>query len=365
MSKEKPIEAEAQIIDDGLTPISKAERWLATARETVAEKAAQYKPPETIEDGKQFADAKRARAACRRDAKELDDQRKAMTRQLEDALKEFRTQVKDVLTPLTDLDAEYKRLVDDYEAALKAQRLAELAEAYEDYAPDLGPLVSFDKLLERYGHERGKDWTLLGTNIEAAKEDLYKRVGDIAEAEATIDGLDLPADDAEATKAEYFRTLDLQAALNLARERREQRERVAQLEAERKAREEERRRREQEAEEARLAAEEERRRQRIAELEAAREAAKQQPPAPIETGSVVTPAEFEALKAQTEGTPAPEPTAPVPMPSTPAPASWVFAGYGNEAQKEAFIEFCQRAGIGRHAEVPTNGRDYVLRPKKG
>lgn len=375
----EPTMVDAEIIEEGISPLSKAEQWLAGARDRVSELAAQYRVPEEIADERAYKDAKASRAAVRKDAAELDAERKRMTREMDDALKRFRTDVKGVLEPLTELDAAYRAALDEYEARWGAQRRADLQEAYDEYAPDLVPLVPLDRLITRYGSERGKGWLMRSTNVEAAKAGLRGAIDGVAAGEQTLEAAVDP-DDLEGAKADYFATLDLGRAIADAQARAAQRERVRRLEEERRAREEEARR-----------LEEERRAAREAEQRRAAEAARdaetaqigpqaQEPdptPAsgttapqiasqrPVDTGSVVSREEAAALWEQT--------TPNMPKPSiveqvavamaTPEPGAvpeYVFCGYGTRAQAEAFVEFCRRNGVKRFYKGQTHGRQYKL-----
>lgn len=237
----EPIEVEATPIDDGISPLARSERWLAAARGRVAELAAQYRVPDEITTDRAYKDAKESRASVRKDAAALDAERKAMTRELDDALKRFKADVKGVLEPLTELDVAYKRAIDEYEREWSSNRRAELVEAYEDYAPDLVPLVPFDLLLARHGSASGKGWLNRSTNVEAAKASMRSAIEGIASDERTLEG-SVDAEDLEAAKADLFSTLDLGQAIRNATARAEQRERVRALEEERRRREEEYRR---------------------------------------------------------------------------------------------------------------------------
>ena len=231
------IDVDAEVIESELSPLSKAEQWLATARGRVAELAAQYKVPESIGGERAYKDAKESRASVRKDAAELDAERKRMTREMDDALKRFRGDVKDVLEPLTKLDVAYKAALDEYEARWGAERRATLQEAYDEYAPYLVPLVPLDRLVARFGTEPKKGWLNRSTNVEAAKAGLRGAVDSIAAGEKTIEGAVGP-EDLEAAKDDYFSTLDLGQAIAGAQARAEQRERVRRLEEERRATEE-------------------------------------------------------------------------------------------------------------------------------
>lgn len=229
------MEVETTIIEEDITQLSRAEQWLAGASERVAQRCELYRPPARIESDAQRKDVAAARTQVRRDVAKIDAERKAILHDMEDALKTFKSHVKDVLSPLTDLDAEYKRLLDEFETERKAARMAELEAHYIDYAPDLVPLVGFEQLAAHFGNERGKAWANRSTNIVAAMQMVEAAVEAIAEAERAIGEVADP-EDVEDVKARYFATLDIDAAFAEACRAKEQRERVRQLEAERLAR---------------------------------------------------------------------------------------------------------------------------------
>ncbi|MBR3160161.1 MAG: DUF1351 domain-containing protein [Atopobiaceae bacterium] len=238
-------EVDARVVDSDVRVLGEADKWLAETMAVVAEKAAQYEVyPITTND--QYRQAKRDRAAVRKDKAELDAQRKGMTRTIEDAIRQFKAGVKDVLDPLTAIDEGIKEQLDLYEDMETQRKRAELQQAFEDAAPDIAlpinddrPLVSFDTLVRVFGQGTlGKKWMLFGTPEKVAEEQLLKALHLIAEAEKTIDDT-VQEDDRAAVKAAYFANLDLQEALTEARNIKAQRERLAALEAERVAREEE------------------------------------------------------------------------------------------------------------------------------
>lgn len=347
----------AEVIEDAISPLSKAEQWLAMARETVAEKAAMYQVPDEITTEREYKDAKASRAGARRDAAELDAQRKAMTREMDDALKRFRSEVRGVLEPLTDIDVAYKAALDAYDERWGAERRQAMADAYDEYAPDLVPLVPLDRLIDRYGSERGKAWLNRSTNVEAAKASLRAAVDAIAAGERTVAGA-VDHEDAESAKADFFSTLDVGQAISNAQARAAQREQVRRLEEERRRREEEYARIERERQAVQPAPEPEPEPPRPAE------------PAPIiETGCVVTADEYERLRHATGSV----------MPRQPSIAAqtamnmaapigaevpdYVFCGYGNLMQAQAFAAFCKQHGIERYVKVPTHGVSYKLSPR--
>ena len=304
----------AEVIEDAISPLSKAEQWLAMARETVAEKAALYQVPDEITTEREYKDAKASRAGARRDAAELDAQRKAMTREMDDALKRFRSEVRGVLEPLTDIDVAYKAALDAYDERWGAERRQALADAYDEYAPDLVPLVPLDRLIDRYGSERGKAWLNRSTNVEAAKASLRAAVDAIAAGEQTVAGAVDP-EDAESAKADFFSTLDVGQAISNAQARAAQREQVRRLEEERRRREEEYRR---------IAAEE---------------------PEP-------EPSPLLQHVAETAG-----------QPDAGSVPPYIMCCYGSRADADAFRLWCERRGV-RATVRPTGGAVHTIARKR-
>lgn len=346
-------QVEAVTIETAISPLSKAEAWLAQATDRVAQLAEQYQVPDELADERAYKDAKASRASVRKDAKELDDERKRMTREMDDALKKFRTDVKRVLEPLTEIDSAYKEALDAYEERWGQQRRQELADAYEEYAPDLVPLVPLDRIIARYGSESGKGWLNRSTNIEAAKAGLRGAIDSIALGERTVEGAVDP-EDAEAAKADYFSALDVGAAIQAAQARAEQRERVRRLEEERRAREEEYQR---------ILAEKEAR----AAEEAARRASAPEPK-PYEPPRVLSREEAAAEWAATT------PNMPVPSPLREHVADtmgqpeagkvppYIMCAYGSRADADAFKAWCELRGI-KATVKPTGGSVYRITRK--
>lgn len=339
---------DATTIDADISPLSKAETWLAQARGRVAQLAEQYRVPDELADERAYKDAKASRASVRKDAKELDDERKRMTREMDDALKKFRTDVKGVLEPLTEIDVAYKRALDDYEERWGQERRAALQEAYDDYAPDLVPLVPLDRIIARYGSESGKGWLNRSTNVEAAKAGLRGAIDGIALGERTVEGAVDP-EDAEGAKADFFSSLDVGSAIQAAQARAEQRERVRRLEEERRQREEEQRRIAAEAAERRERERQERERldaERI--LRVAAQARQQvqptvaQPPAPNPIVEHV---------AETMG-----------QPNAGSVPPYIMCAYGTRADADSFKAWCAQRGI-KATIKPTGGSVYRITRK--
>ena len=363
-------QVEATTIETAISPLSKAETWLAQATERVSALAEQYRVPESIADERAYKDAKASRASARKDAKELDDERKRMTREMDDALKRFRADVKGVLEPLTDIDLAYKAALDDYEERWGQQRRQDLQDAYDEYAPDLVPLVPLDRIVARYGSERGKGWLNRSTNVEAAKAGLRGAIDSIALGERTVEGAVDP-EDAEGAKADFFASLDMGAAIQAAQARAEQRERVRRLEEERRRREEEQRRIEREAAERR----ERERQERLERERIERERREQEARAAQAPVQGPMPYEPEASPYEPEATPyvppriLEQPPAPNPLiahvaetmgqPEAGAVPPFVMCAYGSRADADAFRVWCEQRGI-KATIKPTGGSVYRI-----
>ena len=219
---------EATVIETDLAEITKAEQWLADARERADTLADQYTPHEIVDD----ADRKRSRAdrsSVRKDREAIDREGRALIATVEEAVKGFKSGLKEALSKLDAIDAEYKGFLDAEEDRFRSARMADLAEEYGDYAPALAEMVPFDAIAAKYGAK----WRNRSTSVVTAKKELCEACDEIANGERDID--ELVSDEAERTtvKAIYFSTLDLHAATTKARELREQRERVERLERER------------------------------------------------------------------------------------------------------------------------------------
>lgn len=353
MSKAKRVDAE--VIESDLSPLAASELWLADARERVAELAVQYRVPDEIVTDKEYKDAKQSRASVRKDAAAIDAERKATTRAMDDALRAFRDGVKDVLEPLTELDVAYKAALDAYDERWGQERRQALQDAYDEYAPDLVPLVPLDRLIAKFGSDRGKGWLMRSVNVEAAKAGLRGSVDAIAAGERTVEGAVAP-EDAEGAKADYFSTLDVGQAIQAAQARAEQRERVRRLEEERREREEEYQRMRADAE----------RIQREQAEEQARAGQEDEPEdQPLQTGAVMSPEEAaQAWQATTPNVPPPRPlvehvAAAMGQPEPGNVPPYLMCAYGTRADADAFKLLCEQRGM-KPTVRPTGGSIFRI-----
>ena len=229
---EEAVAVEATIIEKDVAKISDFGFWLGKMQVKASAMASKHHP-EPIADEAGYAEAKKARTEVRRLRDDIDSARKAQLREVEDALKALKQQVKDVIAPLDELDAQYKRLLDEYDKARAYERGLELAKAYEDMAPALADMLPYFRLAELADPE-GR-WLLRTVDDKKARELMEDAAGKAVQGYEAIGAMGLEDEDATAIRAEYFRTLDLAAAMARATELKAERERIAAFEAERRA----------------------------------------------------------------------------------------------------------------------------------
>lgn len=227
--EEKVVQAE---VIDTPAQMSGAQAWLSDKAGRVTELAETYTPFD-IKSEREYQDAKRQRAGLRSEISSIDAERKDMTRSIEKAVKDFKAGAKDLLAPLTDADEGYKARMAEWDELRVSQRREHLEQSYLEFAPQLAPLVPFDRLCERFAAE-GKWFTRSKSEAEDERS-MRHAVSAIADDEKQIDMWQLDAGDKEAMKAEYFNTLDLHAAAVKAQTLREQRANVRALEEQRAA----------------------------------------------------------------------------------------------------------------------------------
>lgn len=255
--------------------ISGADKWLAEQRSKVSSIADEYRPHE-ITSAKDYKDSKRARASARKAIKEVEDARRQQVGAIKSAVRDFEAQVRDLLEPLSTVDAEYKEALAQWETLVVDSRTQEIEAWYEESQGDVARLVPFDALWRRFADE-GK-WGLFSSNLVAIEDDVASRARGIERDLDAIRSYDLRPEDEANVKTEYLRTLDLSTALRNAEEARKAREALLRAAEERRKREaeaEESERQQRTAEERaareRAEAEESERQQRLADAEAARQ----------------------------------------------------------------------------------------------
>lgn len=211
--------------------ISGADRWLAEQRARVAEIAEEYRPHE-ITSGEDYRESKRARTQARKAIKEVEDARRAQVGAIKDAVRDFEAQVRDLLEPLSSVDADYKAALAEWERLAVESRTQEVAAWYAETQGDVARLVPFETVWARYAHQ--EKWDLYGANLVAIEDEVAEIVEHvIARDLETIAGMGYEPRDAEALRAEYLRTLDLEGSCRRVQALREQRDRMAEVERQR------------------------------------------------------------------------------------------------------------------------------------
>ena len=210
--------------------ISGADRWLAEQRAKVSEIAKEYVPHE-ITSGDDYRESKRARAQARKAIKAVEDARRQQVGAIKDAVRDFEAQVRDLLTPLSGVDADYKAALAEWERLTIESRTQEVAAWYAETQGDVAQLVPFETIWQRYAH--GEKWDLYGANLVQIEQDVAGVVDSIEQDLATLDSAPYEQEDKANVKAEYLRTLDLSGALRSADEARRRRERMAEVERQR------------------------------------------------------------------------------------------------------------------------------------
>lgn len=210
--------------------ISGADRWLAEQRAKVAEIAKEYVPHE-ITSGDDYRDSKRARTQARKAIKAVEDARRQQVGAIKDAVRDFEAQARDLLAPLSSVDADYKAALAEWERLTIDSRTQEVADWYAETQGDVAQLVPFDTVWQRYAH--AEKWDLYGANLVQIEQDVAGIVESIEQDMQTLDSAPYADEDKAAVKSEYLRTLDLSGALRSADEARKRRERMAEVERQR------------------------------------------------------------------------------------------------------------------------------------
>ena len=210
--------------------ISGADRWLAEQRAKVAEIAKEYVPHE-ITSGDDYRESKRARAQARKAIKAVEDARRQQVGAIKDAVRDFEAQVRDLLTPLSGVDADYKAALAEWERLTIESRTQEVAAWYAETQGDVAAMIPFETIWQRYAH--AEKWDLYGANLVQVEQDVAGVVESIEQDLATLDSAPYEPEDKANVKTEYLRTLDLSGALRSADEARRRRERMAEVERQR------------------------------------------------------------------------------------------------------------------------------------
>ena len=170
-------------------------------------------------------DLKAVRADINRIIKNVDGACKAVNKAYSEPYKAFKERVQALLAPAHEKADILASAVNEKERLRKAAKYEQIEDAYLEYAPALAPVVTFDQLLDN-------KWLNKTPALPKAIEELYAKVDEIA---ANWEALkkQLPSMKfAQEAEAEFFRTLDLGAAISLNSAREAEQERIEAMRAE-------------------------------------------------------------------------------------------------------------------------------------
>lgn len=170
-----------------------------------------------------LAGAKNDRAYLNSLKNEIEDRRKAVKAGYCVPLKAFEARVKSITSIIEDASNNIKAQLDQAEEERKAFVYGNLKAHYEEFAELLAPVVPYEKL-----HD--EKWLNKSFGEVKAKKALDEKTRIVARDYETLKAQSGMAHYDEA-KREFFRTLDLGAALNAARRATEYDERIAEMEA--------------------------------------------------------------------------------------------------------------------------------------
>lgn len=177
-------------------------------------------------DGAADEDVKRLSQDLSRHYREADEARKRFKREWQEPQKAVEAAFKDALAPMKELVDAYKGELDARNAAKRQERYELMCEFYEADAPTLAELVP----IERFGIERDKMSVAKSWSLVKEQERLHAQLVQALNDWAALKTSHLAFE--QEAEAEFFRTLSLQAALNLNAMREEEQARIDKLNAE-------------------------------------------------------------------------------------------------------------------------------------
>jgi hypothetical protein len=177
-----------------------------------------------LTDPDELAQAKRSRAYLNGIVKDLDERRKAIKRAYMQPYEAFEARVKTITAKAQAASDSIKVQLDDAEAVRKKAVRAGLEKAYAEFAPLLVPVVPYDRL-----HD--PKWENKTCSPAKAREELEAKVCKVSHDCEALKAQDF-GPHRDLAEREFFRTLDLGAALAEVQKARAEDERIAALRAE-------------------------------------------------------------------------------------------------------------------------------------
>lgn len=156
--------------------------------------------------------------------KEIDERRKAVKREYNKPLEAFERRCKQITAIIDESTDAIKAQLDEAEQTRKDALYSRLQQHYEEFAGLLAPVVPYERL-----HE--PQWLNKTFGEIKAQQALEAKVSDVARDWETLKAQQEAMPHYADAEREFFRTLDLGAALNAARLADEEDQRIAELKA--------------------------------------------------------------------------------------------------------------------------------------
>ena len=232
MAKEtEPQQVEAEVIETEATTLevtyteatiaSNMDALEAHVKKVVAEyEGATY----DLASAQAVKEAKHDRSYLNGIKKEIDERRKAVKREYNKPLDTFERRCKQITAIIDESTDAIKAQLDEAEQTRKDALYSRLQQHYEEFAGLLAPVVPYERL-----HE--PQWLNKTFGEIKAQQALEAKVSDVARDWETLKAQQEAMPHYADAEREFFRTLDLGAALNAARLADEEDQRIAELKA--------------------------------------------------------------------------------------------------------------------------------------
>lgn len=232
MAKEtEPQQVEAEVIETEATTLevtyteatiaSNMDALEAHVKKVVADyKGATY----DLTSAQAIKEAKHDRSYLNGIKKEIDERRKAVKREYNKPLDAFERRCKQITAIIDESTDAIKAQLDEAEQTREDALYSRLQQHYEEFAGLLAPVVPYERL-----HE--PQWLNKTFGEIKAQQALEAKVSDVARDWETLKAQQEAMPHYADAEREFFRTLDLGAALNAARLADEEDQRIAELKA--------------------------------------------------------------------------------------------------------------------------------------
>lgn len=229
--KTEPQQVEAEVIEAEATTLevtyteatiaSNMDALEAHVKKVVAEyEGATY----DLTSAQAVKDAKHDRSYLNGIKKEIEERRKAVKREYNKPLDAFERRCKQITAIIDESTDAIKAQLDEAEQTRKDALYSRLQQHYEEFAGLLAPVVPYERL-----HEA--QWLNKTFGEIKAQQALEAKVSDVARDWETLKAQQEAMPHYADAEREFFRTLDLGAALNAARLADEEDRRIAELKA--------------------------------------------------------------------------------------------------------------------------------------